>query len=230
MCGFIEFDGALLSKNEQAVISEIVKVFAPPSYQSFYPAFGQDPGKTIDIIIEECGVLKQVAATWWYDCHVQGDSLVVGSRTTFNARNLSSPYWRHSLQNNRAILLATGIGESKKVGKTKQQYYMFSDAVFALGVLYQKHSNGQYSCAVITRDAHPKMAPYHDHAFPCFLPNNDEFLRTWLSKNVKQHAHIDNELDNPTLYPTLHVQRVKTYKGKVPYKTFRPVTLYSDLS
>jgi hypothetical protein len=57
MCGFIEVDGTLLSRNEQSVISNVVREFLPTSYKSFYPAFGQNPNKTIDIIIEEYGTL-----------------------------------------------------------------------------------------------------------------------------------------------------------------------------
>jgi putative SOS response-associated peptidase YedK len=106
---------------------------------------------------------------------------------------------------------------------------MQSDNVFVLGALYQKFSDNKYSCAVITRDAHPKMEPYHDKAFPGFLPNDDEFLKLWLSKSVQQHPEIDYILNHPTLYPTLKVQRVKTYKDKVPYKSFEPVVLQTDV-
>jgi putative SOS response-associated peptidase YedK len=228
MCGFVEIDGAGISKDQYLMTSAVLRPFLSDSYKSFYPAFGQEPNKTVDIIIEEEGTLKQVSATWWFDCSVKDDFLIVGPRTTFNARNLLSPYWSHSLRCKRAILLTTGLGESKKVGKTKHQYYMSSGAVFVLGVLYQKHSNGKYSCAVITRDTHPKMAPYHDKAFPCFLPTDDEFLKVWLDANIQQHESINYVLDNPTLYPTLNVQRVKTYKGKQAYSSFSPVVLTSD--
>jgi|AntRauTorckE5430_2_1112549.scaffolds.fasta_scaffold12112_2 putative SOS response-associated peptidase YedK len=230
MCGFIEVDGALFNKKTLPVTSSVIRHFLPNVYKAFYPAFGKDPTKTIDIIVEEDGLLKQVSATWWFDCRVQDNVLTVGARTTFNARNLSSPYWQHSLQRKRGVLLATGLGESKKIGKTKHQYYMSSDSVFLLGVLYQKHSNGQYSCAVITRDAHPKMSPYHDKAFPCFLPIDDEFLNIWLSSDISQHESISDILNHPKLYPTLNVQRVKTYKGKEAYRSFAPVSLLSDLS
>lgn len=229
MCGYIEVDG----ERQQAVMQfperEIAQQFLAKSFKRYYPAFGQDPNKTIDIIIQENNQLKQVSATWWFDCTDSPEGLVVGSKTTFNARNLDSLYWQGALQHNRAIVLATGIGESKKVGKTKHQYYMQSEDVFVLGALYRKYSDGRYSCAVITRDSHAKMQPYHDKAFPGFLPNDDQFLSLWLSKSVQQHPVIDQELNRPTLYPTLKVQRVKTYKDKVAYSSFDPVILTSDL-
>jgi putative SOS response-associated peptidase YedK len=229
MCGYIEVDGERQQPVMQFPEREIATQFTSQMFKRYYPAFGQDPNKTIDIVIEENGELKQVAATWWFDCSDSFEGLHVGTRTTFNARNLESLYWQDALHYNRAIVLATGIGESKVVGKTKHQYYMQSDEVFVLGALYRKFSEGRYSCAVITRDAHPKMEPYHDKAFPGFLPNNDEFLKLWLSKSVHQHQEIDKVLNLATLYPTLKVQRVKTYKDKVPYQSFNPVVLTSDL-
>jgi putative SOS response-associated peptidase YedK len=106
---------------------------------------------------------------------------------------------------------------------------MESDDVFVLGALYRKFSYDRYSCAVITRDAHPKMEPYYHKAFPCFLPNNDQFLQRWLGQLVQQHPEINKVLNFPTLYPTIKVQGVKTYKDKVPYQSFSPVILPSDL-
>lgn len=229
MCGYIEVNGERPEPIKQFPEREIGNRFLSKSCKRYYPAFGQDANKTIDIIIEEDGQLKQVSAIWWFDCSDSNLGLQVGSRTTFNARNLQSHYWKAALQNNRAIVLATGIGESKVVGKSKHQYFMQSDEVFVLGALYQKFSDNRYSCAVITSDAHPKMEPYHDKAFPGFLPKDDVFLKLWLSKSVQQHPEIDYVLNHPTLYPTLKVQRVKTYKDKVPYKSFEPVILASDL-
>jgi putative SOS response-associated peptidase YedK len=180
-------------------------------------------------VIEEEGQLKQVQATWWFDCFDTSEGLMVGNRTTFNARNLASPYWKNALQNHRGVVFASGIGESKLVGKTKHQYYMHSPTLFALGALYRKYANNQYSCAVITRDAHPKMEPYHDKAFPGFLPMNAEFLKLWLDKSVAKDNWIDQVLMDPVLYPSLDVQRVKTYKDKVPMKSPPAATLVSDL-
>jgi hypothetical protein len=54
--------------------------------------------------------------------------------------------------------------------------------------LYRKHSEGRYSFAVITRDAHPKVESYNHKAFPYFLPNDDEFIKLWLSNSVHQHS------------------------------------------
>ena len=170
-----------------------------------------------------------MAATWWFDCNDSEFGLIVGSKTTYNARNLVNPYWQNALQHQRAIVLATGLGESKKVGKTKHQYFMESEEVFVLGALYQKFSDNKYSCAVITRDVHTKMEAYHDKAFPGFLPHDDRFLRLWLSKSIQHHEDIDFVLNHPTLYPTLSVQRVKTYKDKVPYNSFETVVLQSDV-
>ena len=230
MCGYIEVNGERPSPvMQQPDFAEYLPFYPRGQKKVFYPAFGQDPNKTIDIVMRENGVLKQVPATWWFDCFDSPQGLAIGKRTTFNARNLDSPFWKHSLQNQRALVFATSIGESKLVGKTKHQYLMQSEEVFALGALYRKHANNAYSCAVITRDAHPKMEPYHDNAFPCFLPMEADFLDVWLDESIQHHPRIDFILENPSLYPTLEVQRVKTYKDKVPMKTPPPATLVSDL-
>ncbi len=230
MCGYIEVNGEQSGAVMlQPDFSDYLPFFSKGKNKVFYPAFGQDPNKTIDIVIRENGKLKQVSATWWFDCFDTNNGLAVGNKTTFNARNLNSPFWKPSLQNQRALVFATGIGESKIVGKTKHQYYMQSDDLFVLGALYRKHAENRYSCAVITRDSHPKMAPYHDKAFPCFLPMDPTFLDIWLDESIQHHPRIDFVLENPTLYPTLHVQRVKTYKDKVPMKSPPPTTLLSDL-
>lgn len=230
MCGYLEINGERPSPVMQLPGFEEYLPFLPINEtKAYYPAFGSDPERTIDIVIKSSNGLQQVPATWWFDCSEAGDSLAVGKRTTFNARNLSSPFWRHALTHRRGIVFATGLGESKLVGKTKHQYYMQSEEIFALGTLYRQFNNGRYSCAVITRDAHPKMEAYHDKAFPCFLPMDAEFLDIWLDPNIETHPRIDSVLSHPMLYPSLEVQRVKTYKGKVPMKSPAPTVLVSDL-
>lgn len=230
MCGYIEINGERPSRVAQLPnFEEYLPFVSSNKIKSFYPAFGRDPNRKLDIVVNENGRLKQVAATWWFDCFLSDNELIVGNRTTFNARNLDSPFWQHALHHQRAVVFANGIGESKLVGKTKHQYYMQSSDIFALGAFYKKFDNGQYSCAVITRDAHPKMEPFHDKAFPCFLPMQADFLDIWLDPTILQHPRIDFALNNPTLYPTLEVQRVKTYKDKMPMKSPAPVTLKSDL-
>jgi hypothetical protein len=62
--------------------------------EHFYPAFGGAASRRITgMIIQEEGELKSVDATWWFDCQeVDGELVVNNKRTTFNARNLTSPY------------------------------------------------------------------------------------------------------------------------------------------
>ncbi|MDT0582477.1 SOS response-associated peptidase family protein [Brumicola blandensis] len=233
MCGYVEINGERAAPvMQQPEFSEYLPFVPAEETRVFYPAFGQNPNRTIDMVLRDkdaAGQLKKVSATWWYDCFDTSEGLMVGNRTTFNARNLQSPFWKHSLAHQRGVVFATGIGESKLVGKTKHQYYMQSDEVFALGALYRRFDKNRYSCAIITRDAHPKMTPFHDKAFPLFLPMSPKFLDIWLDPTIQSHPKIDFLLNNPSLFPTLHVQRVKTYKDKVAMKSSPPVTLISDL-
>lgn len=181
--------------------------------EHFYPAFGGNPKRQIrGLIIQEEDEPRLVNATWWFDCKASGDGLEVGKRTTFNARNLDSPFWKGALRHHRGLVIATGIGESKKIDGRKHQYLMEGTEPFLLGALYRPFPNGQYSCAVITRDAHLKFEPYHDKAFPLFLPPTRHFVRTWLSEDLPQANEIDELLANPRLYATLKVEEVKTFK------------------
>lgn len=181
--------------------------------EHFYPAFGGNPSRRIrGMIIQEKGQLRLVNPTWWFDCKAVGDDLEVGRRTSFNARNLESTFWKGALRHHRGLVVATGIGESKVIDGKKHQFLMEGTGAFLLGALYRPFPNGQYSCAVITRDAHLKFEPYHDKAFPLFLPATEHFVEKWLDPETTQAAEIDEELENPKLHANLQVEEVKAFK------------------
>lgn len=229
---------SLLQDNDNITTSKTPLWFLLSHWASYaaYPAFGGDINKRIPLLIEEDGQLKRVEAIWWFDASCQKyqqneqiDSAtnvtILGRRTSFNARNLDSPFWKGALNKHRGIVFANHLGESKLVGKTKHQYLMQSKEPFLLGAVYRKLANGDYCCAIITSDAHPKMTPYHEKAFPLFLPVDNAFLLLWLSKQNAEHTHIQHLLNEPKLYPKLHVQRVKTYKGKQPVGNLNDILL-----
>jgi putative SOS response-associated peptidase YedK len=219
MCGFVSYENATIREYPQwvAALEESMSAQALfeqwPEYMS-YPAFGGDINRRIPLLVSQDNQLKRVDAIWWFDAYVQSQQTLLGQRTSFNARNLDSPFWKGALNNSRGIVLANQIGESKPVGKGKHQFLMQSNAPFMLGAIYRKLENGDYCCAIITRDAHPKMTPYHEKAFPLFLPIDMQFLHIWLGPKPAEHPQINALLSEPKLFPTLHVQRVKTYKSK----------------
>jgi len=188
-----------------------------PITKHFYPAFGGDPNRTIDhLLIEEEGELKLVTATWWYDCHeIDGRFSVGTKKTTFNARNLELPYWRDAISSRRAIVIATGIGEGKEFDGKDKHFLVESDRLMFLGAVYKKFPSGKYSCAIITRDEHFRFAPYHDKAFPLFLPYNLKFLKLWLSDADDSHPEIKKLLSYPKIFSDLKITPVKTFKGGV---------------
>jgi len=156
-----------------------------------------------------------VDATWWFDCEEAGDTLQVGKRTTFNARNLESPYWKGALRLHRALVVATGLGESKVIDGKKRQFLMESDRPLLMGALYRPFDNGCYSCAVITRDSHPRFDAYHDKAFPLFLPSTPEFVHGWLKNAGQIPGEVDHYLASPLITEGLLVSEVKTFKRAV---------------
>lgn len=192
-------------------------------YGSFYPAFGSAAKQIKNLVIREEGQLKTVDATWWFECSEDNGQLQVNNNlTTFNARNLKSPYWRHAIRHNRAIVMATELGE----GKGKVKYLMESESPLLIGAVYRKFSNDLYSTAVITRDSHPRFDQYHDKAFPLFLPNDIRLLNLWLSDEPETHPEIAYLLENPRVFNNLKVTPVKTFKDAVP--TGEPEFLEAD--
>jgi putative SOS response-associated peptidase YedK len=244
MCGFVAYQGFTIKEQEPWItglakspigLTELVHNW--PRYQA-YPAFGADTNKRNPILIEEGNQFKLVNAVWWFDASTYQSKdangitqleTVLGKRTSFNARNLESTFWKPALKTRRAVAIASQIGESKLVGKTKHQYLMQSKTPFLLGALYQKLLNGDYCCAIITRNPHTKMMPYHDKAFPFFIPNEFSALNKWLSPSESNLPFINGLLEAPKLCPTLHVSRVKTYKNQVPIGNIS-ATLISDLN
>lgn len=215
MCGFVQRQGGaerVLQTLEHLGLSRHIETFKAETGKllNFYPAFGQDARRQLTNLIisnEQC-----VNATWWFDCVEGGNSLKVGERTTFNARNLDSPFWKKAIEQRRGLVVATAIGESNKVGNTNAHYLMETNEVFLLGAVYRAFPNGCYSAAVITRPPHPRFSQYHERAIPCFLPNDKTFIQDWLADAAPTSA-IWAELDNPRIHQGMTVTPVKTFKS-----------------
>lgn len=198
--------------------------------QHFYPAFGGAASRQInELIIRENGEVKTVDATWWFDCkEVDGELIVNNHQTTFNARNLASPYWKGAIRHHRAVVLATALGEGKEVNGKNRHYFMEGESPILLGAVYRSFPNGLYSTAIITRDAHPRLEQFHDKACPLFLPPDPDFLKLWLGDEPETNPAIANLLDAPKVFGWLKVKPVKTFKDAVA--TGSTETLISDLA
>lgn len=189
-----------------------------PMLEHFYAAFGGVASKQIKgMVIQENGQLKAVNATWWFDCtELDGTLVVNNSRTTFNARNLTSPYWKGAIRHHRGIAIATAIGEGKNINGKNRHYFVEGQTPLLLGTVYRPFPNGLYSTAVITRDSHPRFEPYHDKAFPLFLPHDPQFLKLWLDNDIPEtHPAIAHLLVNPRIFNDLKITPVKTFKDAV---------------
>lgn len=219
MCGYIRRvtdNPDVLKLMEKLGLKGFDAPLSDDAVEHYYPAFGGVASRQIrGLSIRNADGIRSIDATWWFDCEPDGDSLKVGKRTTFNARNLTSPYWKGALRHHRGVVVATGLGESKYTDGRKHQYLMTSHKPFLLGALYRPFPNGLYSCAIITRDSHPRFDRYHDKAFPLFLPAEKDFIELWLDPAVLSDPVIDDLLDHPRLYPDLLVTEVKTFKSGV---------------
>ncbi len=196
--------------------------------QHFYPAWGAVPEKQIKgLIVLEDGHPKVVDATWWYACDEQGDVLRPNmAKQTLNARNLHLEFWQEPLRHRRGIALATAIGEAIGPKGKEKRFFVEGARPLLMGCLYKRFQNGKYSCAVITRNAHPRFTDYHDDAFPLMLPHDPNFLKLWLSDTAPDHPAIAELLKQPKIFTDLTVTHVKTYKDAVPKGD--PVLIQAD--
>jgi len=215
MCGFIQRDACspgVFNILRKVGLDNLIPAFEKEDAGklNFYPAFGKNPNRQIENLIVSPN--KTVDATWWFDCKPDGDTLEVGDRTTFNARNLDSPFWKGAVRHNRAIVVGTALGESNKVGSTNEHYLMNAKGAILFGAVYREFENGCYSTAVITRPPHERFSKYHQKSIPCFLPHDKDFVSAWLDGDAKD-ALVMSELDNPKIHQDLAVTKVKTFKG-----------------
>lgn len=222
MCGYVRRHIGPKTLNEFLRLMGVQQEYGDtsndePVLEHFYPAFGGAVNRTIKgLLIMEDDQLKLVDATWWYDCAEIEGELVVGQRTTFNARNLQSSYWRNAIRKHRAIVIASGIGEGKMINGKNRHYLVTADRLLLLGAVYRPFPSGHHSCAVITRDTHPRFEPYHDKAFPLFLPHDIDILKLWLSDAEESHPQIKQLLEAPRIFTDLKITPVKTFKDAVP--------------
>jgi len=217
MCGFVQLDtdNEYIPEVLSAIGCESVGESFPKGQglRNYYPAFGGYWHRSFEhlIIQDNPDTPRTVNATWWFDCQAQGEELIVNDRVTFNARNLDSPFWKGALNHKRALVLATAIGESQRVGKTKHQYLMRSEKPFLLGALYRQFDNQLYSCAVITRDPHPRLKQFHEKSTAFFLPIDKKIIQTWLYGPLDET--LQQALQQAALPVSLEVGRVKSFKS-----------------
>lgn len=179
-----------------------------------YPAFGGIPRYLHGLVHKEGDRAVSSDAIWWYDCQADGENILIGDRTTFNARNLESNYWKGALRRNRALVLATGFGETGDAGGKKKHYLMEGkESAILLGAVYRRLTDRILCCAVITRPASKDFAQYHEKAMPLMLPADAAVIQEWLDPGIVQSPIIGDLLENPVVTPVLRVTQVKTFKN-----------------
>lgn len=217
MCGYARRHVSTKQLHDLADLLDyggIVERVPVDTLNHFYPAFGGAAGRQLkDLVIREGAETTAVDATWWFDCVPEADGLIVNNkRTTFNARNLNSPYWKGAIRHHRGIFVATGIGEGKVIDKKNRHFLVESEKPLLLGCVYRRFDNGCYSAAIITRDEHDRFSAYHDKAFPLMLPPDPDFLKLWLSDAREDEPAIADLLARPRIFNDLKVTPVKTFK------------------
>jgi len=156
-------------------------------------------------------------AIWWYALKWDKGQLVPNAEiTSFNARNLESRMWREPINERRAVVFATEIGETQG----KSHYLMKARTPLAMGALYQDYltdAGPVRSFALITRPAHPEFAKFHEKAMPLFLPLEQDVIEKWLDPAVPaEDPQIRHILEHPRITSDLDVIPVGTFKRGEP--------------
>ena len=119
MCGFIQRitdSPHVIALLEEVGLTQTIPLFVDEHSSSnvinFYPAFGKAPEKQITNLIVSGD--STIDATWWFDAKPVGDTLQIGDRTTFNARNLDSPYWGKFIRERRAVVIQSRPRSARK--------------------------------------------------------------------------------------------------------------------
>jgi putative SOS response-associated peptidase YedK len=219
LCGYIQL--VTDSPHVQALLIEVGLDHLVPDLVTdthnilhSYPAFGGIPRYLHGLIHQENDRAVTSNAIWWYDCQIDGENILIGNRTTFNARNLESNYWKGAIRHKRALVVATGFGETRDAGGKKKHYLMEGkESAILLGAVYRRLTDSILCCAIITRPASKEFAQYHDKAMPLMLPADAAVIQEWLDPGIVQSPIIDDLLKNPAVIPVLRVTQVKTFKN-----------------
>lgn len=210
MCGFIRRvtdNPAVLALLLDLGITDFI-----PDPGHFYP------GSQVDIVRghHNRGVLTK--AVWWFLIDRQTGKPNY-QYTTFNARRLDGRMWHKPLQTSRCIIPVDAFGESQGTGKDKQSWLLESDSAFLLGGLYQvteTQTGPVTSFAVITRDPHPKLEPFHAKSCPLFLPADKDIIEHWLHADTAESPLIQDLLAHPRIPTDFHITPVKSTKRLEP--------------
>lgn len=221
MCGYI---GNL--HESPAVIDLFNRLHIPLPYPlGQYYTLQPCPG----LITATADGYQRSTGLWWYATKRENGKAIPNMEiTSFNARNLNSSMWRKPMNERRALVIATEIGETQG----KSHYLMrTSTRPLAIGALYQdaKTPDGfTRSFALITRPASSSFARYHEKAMPLFLPWESDMLQHWLNPAVTADDPVIQALvDKPGITTDLEVTRVKTFKRAEPLGA--PEVLKADL-
>ena len=174
----------------------------------FLPLYNMGPSESVPIIFEREGKRTVKNAIWWFllTPDEKRHNMIPNTRfKTFNAKAdklTGSKLWSHAFKARRCAVPANGYYEwaGDKHGKRHLYYIKPLDKAIAFAGLYnQWHLDHQiyYSFAIITTQAHPKLAHIHDKSLPVML--TPEFAHDWMNPMI-----TDTEQFKPLFEPELH--------------------------
>ncbi|SHE32302.1 Putative SOS response-associated peptidase YedK [Seinonella peptonophila] len=165
----------------------------------YAPNYNTAPTQSVIGIISKQGS-RQVTHYRWGLIPFWAKDQKIGSRL-INARAETlheKPSFRHLFKRKRCIILSDGFYEWKRIGNSKQPYYirMIDHSPFAFAGLWDTWKKGEqeiHSCTIITTQPNRLMESIH-HRMPVILPQ--EYEDQWLDEKL-----IDKEALQSLLVP-----------------------------
>ncbi|WP_078083091.1 SOS response-associated peptidase family protein [Microbulbifer mangrovi] len=109
---------------------------------------------------------------------------------------------RPEYRKSRCLIPATAWVESQN-GKNPVEFTFGDHKPFFFCGLYKTWGE-TLSCSIITLDAHPDTARYHEKSFPMIAPDNEEFIARWLGPDedtmpFEPYLHADKQIGGARL-------------------------------
>jgi putative SOS response-associated peptidase YedK len=164
---------------------EIAEHFVLADVPDLNPRYNIAPSQKVAVIrFDPQQGTRQLSLLHWGLIPSWADNPAIGNRL-INARSETvsiKPAFRQAFQKGRCLVVADGFFEWKKIGFTKQPYYirLNDDKPFAFAGLSEHWQRGDQiidSCTIITTEANELMADVHDR-MPVILSPGDYDL--WL--------------------------------------------------
>ena len=194
--------GRLTLQISTTQLSAFLDALRMPLFTDLIPRFNICPTQPVACIRQSENNDRQAALLRWGLVPFWANDLKIGARM-INARSetvASKPAFRTAFKSRRCLVIADGFYEWKKVGKTKQPYYIsrIDRQPLLMAGLWESWQNQSEpdddpveTCTILTTQANSIMQPLHDR-MPVIL--GEEHFDLWLDNQFKDRVQLEKIL------------------------------------